>query len=331
MRIRNAGNARRAVTGSLAIALGIALTAGCSREDEGGGGDGSPAADDGEVRIGLVQINQQAIFFNQMNEGAQDAADAAGAELTIFNANDDPVQQNQAVQNFVQQDYDAVIVVAIDVEGIKPAIQAADDAGVDVIAVDAIIDDPAVAVQVGVDNEAAGEQIGDFVNTYADDHDIDPAVGIVGALNSAIQNLRKDSFADTVEGAGAEILQTVDGENTQEGAATAAENLLTAQQDMNIVYATGEPALLGTVAAVQSQGAEDQVTVFGWDLTKQAIDGIDAGYVAGVVQQDPKTEGTEAVNAAVSLAAGEQVEQQIDVPVTIVTEDNVDPYREIFQ
>jgi ribose transport system substrate-binding protein len=28
----------------------------------------------------LVQINQQALFFNQMNEGAQEAADASGAE-----------------------------------------------------------------------------------------------------------------------------------------------------------------------------------------------------------------------------------------------------------
>ncbi|TDC27175.1 sugar ABC transporter substrate-binding protein [Streptomyces sp. 8K308] len=329
MRYRYAG---RVVAASLTVALGVGLTAGCSREGEGGAdGAESGGSADGQVRIGLVQINQQAIFFNQMNEGAQEAAAAAGAELTLFNANDDPVQQNQAVSNFVQQGYDAVIVVAIDVEGIKPAIQAADQAGVDVIAVDAIIDDPAVSVQVGVDNAAAGEQIGEFVNSYADEQDIDPTIGVVGALNSYIQNLRKDSFADTVQAAGAEVVQTVDGENTQEGAATAAENLLTAQQDMNIIYATGEPALLGTVAAVQSQGAQDRVTVFGWDLTSQAIDGIDAGYVAGVVQQDPRTEGVEAVDAAVALAAGEQVDERIDVPVTIVTRDNVDPYREIFQ
>ena len=89
-------------------------------------------------------------------------------------------------------------------------------------------------------------------------------------------------------------------------------------------------ALLGTVAAVQSNGAAGRLKVFGWDLTKQAIDGIDAGFVAGVVQQDPKTEGVEAVKAAKSLVDGRQVGPQIDVPVTIVTKDNVAPYREIF-
>ena len=42
-----------------------------------------------EDTFALVQINQQALFFNQMNEGAQAAADAAGAKLVIFNANND--------------------------------------------------------------------------------------------------------------------------------------------------------------------------------------------------------------------------------------------------
>ncbi|OLS99525.1 sugar ABC transporter substrate-binding protein [Pseudonocardia sp. CNS-004] len=321
---------RTAAVGAAALATAAALLAGCSRDDQPEAGASGAAASDGAVKVGLVQINQQAIFFNQMNEGAQQAADESGVELTIFNANDDPVQQNQAVQNFVQQGFDAVIVVAIDVEGIKPAIQQAAGAGLKVIAVDAIVDDPAVNVQVGVDNAAAGKQIGEFVNSYAEDNGVQPSIGVVGALNSYIQNVRKDSFAETVTTAGAQIVQTVDGKNTQEGAATAAENLLTAQPGMNIVYATGEPALLGTVAAVQSGGAGDRVEVFGWDLTEQAIAGIDAGFVAGVVQQDPRTEGVEAVEAAKALVDGQQVGEQIDVPVTIVTKDNVAPYRQIF-
>jgi ribose transport system substrate-binding protein len=315
----------------LACLAALVLLAGCSRDDQPTPAVQESAKSDGTVKVGLVQINQQAIFFNQMNEGAQEAADKNGVELTITNANDDPVQQNQAVQNFVQQGFDAVIVVAIDVEGIKPAVQEAANAGLKVIAVDAIVDDPAVNVQVGVDNAAAGKQIGDFVNTYADDNSVKPAIGVVGALNSYIQNLRKDSFAQTVTGAGGQILQTVDGKNTQEGASAAAENLLTAQPGMNMVYATGEPALLGTVAAVQSNGAAGRITVFGWDLTKQAIDGIDAGFVAGVVQQDPKTEGEKAVAAAKSLVNGKSVDKKIDVPITIVTKKNVDPYREIFK
>jgi ribose transport system substrate-binding protein len=46
-----------------------------------------PALAQDAKKFALVQINQQALFFNQMNEGAQKAADAAGVELVIFNAN----------------------------------------------------------------------------------------------------------------------------------------------------------------------------------------------------------------------------------------------------
>ena len=48
--------------------------------------------------LALIQINQQALFFNQLNDGALAAAEAAGAELVIFNANNDPAAQNNAIE-----------------------------------------------------------------------------------------------------------------------------------------------------------------------------------------------------------------------------------------
>ena len=55
-------------------------------------------AADAKPTIALVQINQQALFFTQMNAGAQKAADAASANLVIFNANNDPAAQNNAIE-----------------------------------------------------------------------------------------------------------------------------------------------------------------------------------------------------------------------------------------
>ena len=84
----------------------------------------------------------------------------------------------------------------------------------------------------------------------------------------------------------------------------AAENLMTGNPDMTAIYATGEPALLGAVAAVESQGKQDQVKIVGWDLTAQAIKGIDKGYVVGVVQQDPAGMGAAAVDALLTPIKG---------------------------
>jgi ribose transport system substrate-binding protein len=280
----------------------------------------------------LVQINQQALFFNQMNEGAQKAADAAGVELVIFNANDDPAAQNDAIENYVQQAVDGIIVVAIDVNGVMPAVQAADAAGIPVVAVDAILPEGPQKAQIGVDNEAAGKMMGEFFLKQVEASGSPVKLGIVGALNSFIQNIRQKGFEDTVAGnANVTSAGVVDGRNIQDNALSAAENLMTGNPDMTAIYATGEPALLGAIAAVESQGRQADVKIYGWDLTAQAIKGIDEGFVVGIIQQDPAGMGAAAVDALKTLHDGGTVEKNIGVPVTLVTKDNVDPYRDVFK
>jgi ribose transport system substrate-binding protein len=282
----------------------------------------------------LVTINQQALFFNQINDGAQKAAKAAGADLVIFNANNVPAAQNDAVETYITQKVDGIILVAIDVNGVKPAITAAKTAGIPVIAIDAQIPDGDNVAFIGVDNAKAGEDIGTyFANYVKSDMSGTAKTGIVGALNSFIQNQRLDGFKKTAVagGSGVTFLDTVDGQNQQDVALGAAENLMTANPDMTAIYATGEPQLIGAVSAVESQGRQKDVKVFGWDLTAQAVKGIEEGWVAAVVQQDPEGEGKAAVEALVKLKKGETIEPIINVPVTIVTKDNVGDFKAMFK
>ena len=283
--------------------------------------------------IGLVTINLQALFFNQINEGAQKAAQELGANLQIVDANNDPARQVQAIETFVTQQVDAIIVVAIDVEGIKPALTSAADAGIPSVAIDAEVDVPPASAFIGVDNYGAGTEIGDYTANYIGENFPDGAqVGVVGALNSFIQNQRRDGFTEALANTeGIEVLPAVDGQNVQETALTAAENLVTANPGIDVIYATGEPALIGVVAAVEAQGLTDSVKIIGWDLTTQAIRGIDQGFVQAVVQQDPYQEGYEAVRATIALANDESIEKQILIPVTIVTRDNVAEFRGLFE
>ena len=123
-----------------------------------GGGHGAFSAEAGTYA--LVTINQQALFFNQINDGAKKAAEAGGDKLVIFNANNVPSAQNDAIENYITQKVDGIVLVAIDVNGVKPAVTAAKKAGIPVIAVDAQIPDGDNAAFVGVDNAKAGEQIG---------------------------------------------------------------------------------------------------------------------------------------------------------------------------
>ncbi|WP_298590335.1 substrate-binding domain-containing protein [uncultured Kocuria sp.] len=271
----------------------------------------------------MTQINQTAVFFTQMNEGAQEAAEAAGCELTIANANNDSATQSSHIENFVSQGMDGIIVVAIDVNGVTPAVEAAQGQDIPVVAIDAEVE--GVDTFVGVDNEAAGTEAAQWM---IDEGLVDgQSYGVVDAKNSFIQNQREDSFRAVIDDNGAEYTQSVNGDNVQETAANAAQDLITAQPDLDFVYTTGEPATVGAVAALE--GSND-TQIIGWDLTKEVISGIDSGLVRAVIQQNPKQEGVEAVNELDAILGGAEPKGFIGVPIEIVTSENVDEYRSIF-
>jgi len=288
-------------------------------------GGGSDSADGG-CDIGMVQINQTAAFFTQMNEGAEEAAAANGCTLTIANANNDAAKQSSDIENFIAQGVNGLIVVAIDVEGVLPAVAQAREAGIIVVAIDAQLAEGSVETFVGVDNFKAGEEIG----AWAVENGVSAGAtyGAVNARNSFIQNLREDSFRAVVDNAGAVFTQAVSGDNVQEKAAKAAEDLVTAQSDLNFIYTTGEPATVGAVAALSSNTT---TKIIGWDLTKEVIAAVDSGLAIAIVQQDPKQEGVEAVNEIKAILDGATPKGFIDVPIAIVTKANVDEFRSIFE
>jgi ribose transport system substrate-binding protein len=286
-----------------------------------------------KLSVGLVLINLQAKFFNDINAGAADAAQKAGVNLQVIDGNNDPTAQVNAVETLTQQKVDGIIMVAIDVKGIAPALQDAAKSGVKVVAVDAKVEDPSVKAFIGVDNAKAGADFGDFVGKYISENMGGKAkIGIIGAMNSFIQNQRKDNFVTAVKKvAGVTIGNTVDGQNVQERALAASENLVTSSPDINVIYATGEPALIGAVAALEAQGATKRVKLFGWDLSKQAVKAMDDGFLIGVVQQNPYQEGVEAINALVKLSQGTEVSPFINVPVEFVTTENIEKFKPAFK
>jgi ribose transport system substrate-binding protein len=294
---------------------------------------GVPRAHAAEMTFGLITINQQALFFNQMNDGAKKAAAKAGVNLVIYDPNNDPAKQNDAIEAYIQQKVNGLIVVAIDVNGIMPGVNKAAAAGIPVVAVDAILPPGPQKAQIGVDNVEGGAAIARHLIESAKAHMGGKAkIGIVGALNSFIQNQRLKGFEDALKAApGMTVVQVVDGRNIQDNAMSVAETLMTANPDLDAIYATGEPALIGAIRAVESQGRTDKVKIVGWDLSPAAIKGLDGGYVIGVVQQDPSLMGAAAVDALVTLNKGGTVPKQINTKLTIVTRANVDPYRAMFR
>ena len=112
----------------------------------------------------------------------------------------------------------------------------------------------------------------------------------------------------------------------------AAENLMTGNPDLTAIYATGEPALMGAVAAVESQGRQDR----GQDLRLGPDRPGDQGHRRGLCRRrrpaGPGRHGRRGRRSALkAITRASTVEKTIAVPVTIVTKENVEPYRAVFK
>ncbi len=280
----------------------------------------------------LIMYNQQVSFFTDITKGAQKAADEVGDKLEVFDANNSASAQDNAFETYIQQKVDGIVISAIDPDGIESAIRASDKAGIPVASVDSVLPPGPQKIEITVDNEAAGKEIGAFYLDWVKKNLGGKAtLGVVAALNSNLQLARQKGFESvTKTEPGITPVGVVDGRNIQDQALAAGETLLTGNPQLDTVYATGEPALIGAIAAAASQG-RDKLKIFGWDLSAQAIAAIDAGTVVGVVQQAPDQEGYQAVKALDVLANGGPAAGKVSIPITIVTKSNVDPYRAAYK
>ncbi|MDQ2797042.1 MAG: substrate-binding domain-containing protein [Actinomycetota bacterium] len=320
-----------AVCAVAVAAAGCSSTApssGAGSASSGGSGSSAPGsghAAKGKINVALVTINETAAFFTQMNAGASAEANKLGVNLVINNPDNSVSNQNTAVEDYANENFNAVIADSIAGGSISPALAYARKHGTKVVAVDSIVNSPAVQSQIAVSNEGAGRMLGNYFVTWAKTHLSGGVgkIGVVGALNSPIQVQRQAGFVDVVKASGSKILQVVNGQNVEATAQSQAQDLTTAQPGMTALYNTGEPANLGAISAIKQAGKAGKVPIFGWDLDATGIAAIKDGTEIAAIQQEPYQEGVQAVQSAVKLARGKPAPTNITAPATVVTKANV--------
>src|SRR5690625_824629 len=142
---------------SLAVLLGILFTAiilaGCVEQSEEGG-DGSGEST-GDLKIGMSFQEMNNPYFTAMNDAFESAANEIGAETIIADAQHDVSKQINDIDDMIQQGIDILLINPADSEGAEAAVQAAHDAGVIVVAIDAQAEGPLDSF-VGSENYNAG-------------------------------------------------------------------------------------------------------------------------------------------------------------------------------
>jgi D-xylose transport system substrate-binding protein len=258
-----------------------------------------------DLTVGVSWSNFQEERWKR-DEGAMKAAlEAGGAAYISTDAQSSAAKQLSDIESLMAQGVDALIVLAQDTEAIIPAVQAAADEGIPVIAYDRLIEDPR-AFYLTFDNVEVGRM---------------QARAVLEAQPSGnyvmIKGSPTDPNADFLRGGQQEVLQAaidkgdikIVGEAYTDGwlpanAQRNMEQILTANNNgVDAVVASNDGTAGGVVAALTAQGMAG-IPVSGQDGDLAALNRVAAGTQTVSVWKDARELGRNAGMIAVELAKG---------------------------
>jgi inositol transport system substrate-binding protein len=105
-------------------------------------------------------------------------------------------------------------------------------------------------------------------------------------------------------------------------------NWITSGLEFDAVISNNDEMAIGAIQAMKSAGVSmDDVIVGGVDATQDALAAMEAGDLDVTVFQNAAGQGEGAVDAALKLARGEEVENKVYVPFELVTPANLAEYQ----
>lgn len=257
-------------------------------------------------KIGVSWNNYQEERWAKWDEPAIQKAIAAGGGTYISNdAKSSADTQTSNVANLISQGAKVVIILAQDGTAIKPAVTAALQANVPVIAYDRLIEDPKV-LYITFDNKLVGKMqaeallkvkdSGNFVVIKGNSADANADFLRAGMVEAGLPAAGQSN--DKLKNVGETYTDNWDPGKAQ----TEMTQFLTANNNkIDIAFVENDGMAGGVIAALTAQGLAGQVPVSGQDGDAAALNRVALGTQTVDVWKDARLLGDAAGKAAIQL------------------------------
>ncbi len=278
-----------------------------------------------ETRVfGATFMTMNNPFFVEVNEGLKSVIESNGDKLITLDPQLSQQKQIVEIEELISKKVDAIFLNPVDWKEIKPALDAANKKGIPIIVVDApVFDDMLVECTVASDNWNAGVLVAKHMMARKE------AMNIV-ILDFPINKPcieRISGFLETINNNSQyKVIARYGTNGTLEDAMPIMENVLENNDDIDVVIGANDPIAIGALAALKAADKLDHVMIYGVDGSPDAKKLIKDGYMVGSAAQSPRHIGEKAADSAYKMLAGEKLEKDIKVPVSLVTQDNIDEY-----
>ena len=256
--------------------------------------------------VALVAKSTHTEFWLSVFAGAEAAAAEYNLLLTTTGpeTEEDYETQNQMIADAVAAGAEALVFSAIDYEENAAAIDAAAQAGVQIVSIDSGVGSDAVSTYIGTDNYAAGQMA---AQAALESVEGSLCVGVVNYDEGTANGQERERGVRDVlmESGRAKIVAAVTTLVEAGRARTDTADLLRNNPEVNVLVAFNEPTSVGAAQAVEELGLSDDVFLVGFDSNVATIEGLQTGSVDALIVQNPYAMGYLGVESAYRLLSGQ--------------------------
>ncbi|AAU38219.1 sugar ABC transporter substrate-binding protein [[Mannheimia] succiniciproducens] len=276
------------------------------------------AADKPQIALLMKTLSNE--YFISMRQGAEETAKEKNIDLIVQVAEkeDSTEQLVGLVENMIAKKVDAIIVTPNDSIAFIPAFQKAEKAGIPIIDLDVRLDAKAAEAAglkfnyVGVDNFNGGYlEAKNLAEAIGKKGNVAILEGIPGVDNG--EQRKGGALKAFAEYPDIKIVASQSANWETEQALTVTTNILTANPNINGIFAANDNMAIGAVTAVENAGLAGKVLVSGYDGIPLAIEYVKQGKMQNTIDQLPKKQVAIAIEHALK-----QINKQEIPPVYYV-------------
>jgi D-xylose transport system substrate-binding protein len=327
---------------ALLIAALAFAAAGCGGDDEEAGdtgaGETTAAGGEGSIWVLLPDSASSARWESDDRRFFGEAFTEAGVEHTIVNAEGDAATQQQQAEQAIASGAKVILLVSIDTGSGATIIDQAKDAGVQVVEYDRFnTGGSGGAAYVSFDNVQVGATMAEILEPEIEALDVEKprVVMLNGGEEDNNSFLFKQGYEETVkqhvDDGDWELVadQFTPGWDNQEGQRIMEQILVSANNDVNAVFAANDGLANSVINALEAAGLDPtEIPVSGQDATAAGIQNILLGKQTMSVYKPIEAEAKVAADVALALLRGEDVsnvESDFDFSLIGITADDGQP------
>lgn len=283
-------------------------------------------------RIGITQNNVGVDSYQTTYEQAfEEAADEAdNVDAVVLDAGGDVARQISQVRDLIQQQVDVIIIWPTDGQAVVPAVKRAVNAGIPVVVTNSNIAEAGqelIASFSGPNNIQQGAYAAEMMcDQLGGKGDIVQITGQPG-YTTAIE--RQKGFEDRLPEVcpDVKILDSQPGDWNREKAQRTMEGFLTSFDKIDGVYAADDNMGVGALNAAKSEDREGEMIFIGATNFAVGYEAMERGEYHGSVYQSPAEDARNALETAIAVAKGEEVEKMSYFDTPKITQENMKEFK----